>query len=159
MSYSRDSLDNEYFFVIIFFSPYSKRVIFMWGGAQRGCDFLWPLYQKELLKECFPQILMPPSRGPCGTDFSELDQSRAERLIPAHTHSHRHTHKSLWRTLGREEPSLDPTSCLIFTSLTLRKFSSGMKVVACLSSCVTSSFLLLCKSQSMMLTDLNVFGF
>lgn len=64
-----------------------KNVIFVLGdgggfGRWGGYHFLCPLYQKELLKECFPQILMPPYSGPTGTDFSELGQSRAKRSDP-----------------------------------------------------------------------------
>lgn len=65
-----------------------KNVIFVlgerWWGWEVGVGyhFLCPLYQKELLKECFRQILMPPYSGPTGTDFSELGQSRAKRSDP-----------------------------------------------------------------------------
>lgn len=81
-----------------------------------GCyHFLCPLYQKELLKECFPQILMPPYSGSTGTDFSELGQSRAKRSDPCvrepvaggdettHTHPVTHTHLGLCGELLEEK--------------------------------------------------------
>lgn len=73
-------------------------VLFLW--CRRDFDFLSPLYQKELLKERFPQILMPyrvvqlgqislgwGSQGQRGLILRErVRAGREERIHTVHTH-------------------------------------------------------------------------
>lgn len=87
-------------------------MLFLWHG--RDNDFFSPLYQKELLKECFPQILMlhrvvqlgqiSLGSGQSGAkSFDPCVRGRVSKKIYNHTHTHRHTQVSMEGSRNRSQ--------------------------------------------------------